>query len=147
MCTAVTPVSHTDCTWICSKHLSNKEERKHVFHKWKLPQVFILLTLISCAVSHIQWHGGELWRDEMESMWCRLWRGRRAREMDGGARLARTAKSGRRDVSREKEKDRGDHGGQLGSGHLGQAQEAVTKSMSSFHLIGCRCSSLNFTQI
>lgn len=65
------------------------------------------------------------------------------------SRKARTTKSARRDVSRVKGRkiERDQHGGQLGWGHRGQAQEAVAQSMSSFHLVGCRCSNLNFTQI
>lgn len=48
----------------------------------------------------------------------------------------------------EREEIEGDqHRGQLGQGHGGQAQEAVVQSMSSFHLVCWRCSSLNFTQI
>lgn len=45
-------------------------------------------------------------------------------------------KSARRDVSRVRgRKIEGDqHGGQLGQGHGGQAQEAVAQPMSSFHL-------------
>ncbi len=65
------------------------------------------------------------------------------------SRKARTTKSARRDVSgaRGKKIEGDQHGGQLGQGHGGQAQEAVAQSMSSFHLVCCRCSNLNFTQI
>lgn len=59
---------------------------------------------------------------------------------------ARTTKSARRDVSGViGRKIRGDQqGGQLGLGHWGQAQDAVARSMSSFHLICCRFSNVNF---
>lgn len=48
----------------------------------------------------------------------------------------------------EREKDRrGSTWRTAGPGSWGQAQEAVAQSMSSFHLVCCRCSNINFTQI
>lgn len=62
---------------------------------------------------------------------------------------ARATKSARRGVSgvRGRKIEGDQHRGQLGQGRGGQAQEAVVQSMSSFHLVCWRCSSLNFTQI